>query len=80
MPIKSPKAKLPKDQGGILLIIGPEGGFTAEEAEAAQQAGFQLCSLGPRILRAETATLAAAALVQYLFGDWQPHLHHNPRP
>ncbi len=53
----------------IFIIIGPEGGLTPEEIGLARQAGFQSVSLGPRILRAETATIAACALVQYLFGD-----------
>ena len=64
--------------GRIILVVGPEGGFTAREAETAQRAGFQLASLGPRILRAETATLAAVSLVQYIFGDWtMPPRHHK---
>lgn len=58
------------DPGRVILVVGPEGGFTDQEAETALRAGFQLASLGPRILRAETATIAAASLVQYLFGDW----------
>ncbi len=70
-PIGPPGDKCPPGQGSIMVIIGPEGGFTLEEAEAARQAGFQLSSLGPRILRAETAALAAVTLVQYLFGDWR---------
>ena len=45
------------------LLIGPEGGITPEEAAAAQAAGWQLVGLGPRILRAETAALAAITLV-----------------
>lgn len=53
----------------VLVVVGPEGGFAEEEAEAAAQAGFRLASLGPRILRAETATLAACTLVQHLYGD-----------
>jgi 16S rRNA (uracil1498-N3)-methyltransferase len=53
----------------ILLMLGPEGGFTREEIELAQRSGFVIAGLGPRILRAETATLAACAIVQYLFGD-----------
>jgi len=60
------------DSGGarqVLLIVGPEGGFADEEAAAAEQAGFQLATLGPRILRAETATVAASTLVQHLYGD-----------
>lgn len=51
----------------ILILLGPEGGFTDEEAELAVKAGFISASLGPRILRAETAALTAAALIQYLF-------------
>ncbi len=61
----------PPGGANTILIIGPEGGFTAEEADAARRAGFQLSSLGPRILRSETATLAAVTLVQYLYGDWR---------
>ena len=53
----------------ILLMLGPEGGFTQKEIEAAEHSGFVAAGLGPRILRAETATLAAVTLVQYLFGD-----------
>jgi len=53
----------------ILLMLGPEGGFTQKEVDMAQQSGFVVAGLGPRILRAETATLAAVTLVQYLFGD-----------
>lgn len=53
----------------ILLMLGPEGGFTPQEVEMAQNSGFVVAGLGPRILRAETATLAAVTLVQYLFGD-----------
>ncbi len=62
----------PTGQDRVLLIIGPEGGFTADEADTARRAGIQLFSLGPRILRAETAALAAVTLAQYLFGDWRP--------
>jgi len=53
----------------IMLMLGPEGGFTGQEIEAARQSGFFTAGLGPRILRAETATLAASTLVQYLYGD-----------
>ncbi|MBT9253286.1 MAG: 16S rRNA (uracil(1498)-N(3))-methyltransferase [Brockia lithotrophica] len=50
-------------RGPILLVIGPEGGFTPEEAETAQDAGAHLVSLGPRILRAETAAVFAVSLL-----------------
>jgi 16S rRNA (uracil1498-N3)-methyltransferase len=53
----------------ILLMLGPEGGFTQQEIEMAEHSGFLLAGPGPRILRAETATLAAVTLVQYLYGD-----------
>ena len=53
----------------ILLMIGPEGGFKRHEIQLAENSGFIVAGLGPRILRAETATLAAVTLVQYLFGD-----------
>ncbi len=47
----------------IVAAIGPEGGFTDEEVQSAAEAGWQAVSLGPRILRVETAALALAALV-----------------
>jgi 16S rRNA (uracil1498-N3)-methyltransferase len=53
----------------VLLTIGPEGGFSAEEAELARRCGFELAHLGRRILRAETAALTALTLVQFLWGD-----------
>jgi len=60
-----------KDNPGkkILLMLGPEGGFTDQEIELLQNSGFISAGLGPRILRAETATIVAVTLVQYLFGD-----------
>jgi|ETNmetMinimDraft_13_1059891.scaffolds.fasta_scaffold01318_8 16S rRNA (uracil1498-N3)-methyltransferase len=53
----------------ILAVMGPEGGFTPDEIEAARGACFLTASLGPRTLRAETASLVACTLLQYLFGD-----------
>ncbi len=53
----------------IFVLLGPEGGFTAEEIEQARARGFVTATLGPRILRAETASLAACVLLQYLYGD-----------
>lgn len=53
----------------IFVMIGPEGGFTQQEIEFAIDAGFTIASLGPRVLRAETATIAGCSLLQYLFGD-----------
>ena len=53
----------------IVLLIGPEGGFSLDEAEAVAEAGGHSVTLGPRILRAETAALAALAVAQYAKGD-----------
>ena len=53
----------------IAIITGPEGGFFPEEAEAAQNAGANWIGLGPRILRCETAPLAALAAVMTLAGQ-----------
>ena len=53
----------------VFALIGPEGGFTQKEIEKARDRGFITVGLGPRILRAETATIAASVLLQYLFGD-----------
>jgi 16S rRNA (uracil1498-N3)-methyltransferase len=54
---------------GHLAAVGPEGGFTPDEVEVALRAGARLVTLGPRILRFETAAIAAAALLQHLAGD-----------
>ncbi len=53
---------------GITVLIGPEGGLTDEELAAVRAAGFVGLPLGPRILRAETAAVAALALAQHLAG------------
>ena len=66
---KAGSADGPAGQGEVFIILGPEGGLTAAEVDRSRQAGFLSLSLGPRILRAETAALAAGTLVQYLFGD-----------
>ena len=52
----------------IALVVGPEGGFTREEAEALADAGGQLVSLAPRILRTENAPIVSAAAVLYHYG------------
>ncbi len=54
---------------GYLALLGPEGGLTDSEMEACLRAGLAAASLGPRVLRAETAAVAAAALLQHLAGD-----------
>ena len=53
----------------ITLLIGPEGGLTPEERAAAIAQGFMDVQLGPRILRTETAAIAALAALQHSFGD-----------
>lgn len=69
---KSLKELLPllgKTNRQVLLMIGPEGGFTPQEIGRAVRKGFIAAGLGPRILKADTATVAACALVQHLLGD-----------
>lgn len=53
----------------LLVVIGPEGGFSPGEARQAIDHGFQPVRLGRRILRAETAAVTALSLVQFLWGD-----------
>ncbi len=60
----------PAPGGPVRLLIGPEGGLTDEELAAAHRAGFRAVRLGPRVLRAETAPLAALAALQTLWGDF----------
>lgn len=62
---------LPAPTGPILLLAGPEGGFDPVERSAAIAAGCQRIRLGPRILRTETAALAALAAMQALWGDFR---------
>lgn len=58
-----------KNQKQYTALIGPEGGFSPDEAAAAKKAGAAVVTLGPRILRAETAALAVLSCVQYEKGD-----------
>lgn len=53
----------------IFAIVGPEGGFTSNEIKRAREAGFQIISLGKRILRAETAAVSLISIIQYEWGD-----------
>jgi 16S rRNA (uracil1498-N3)-methyltransferase len=57
--------------GPVVLLVGPEGGLNAEEQSLARQAGFRGIRLGQRILRTETAALAALAGIQALWGDFR---------
>lgn len=58
-------------EGPLTLLVGAEGGLAPEEAEAALAAGFTPVRLGPRVLRTETAGLAALAAIQALWGDFR---------
>lgn len=62
-------ADLSKPDGGMTVLIGPEGGLAEPEQRAALEAGFMAVGLGPRVLRTETAAVAALALLQHQFGD-----------
>ncbi len=57
------------ESNDVTLLVGPEGGFSEQEREIAKQAGFLPVQLGARILRTETATLAALTAIQLLWGD-----------
>lgn len=69
----SPDAETPLKQvpraASVVLLIGAEGGLAPSEYQAAETSGFQPVSLGPRILRTETAPVAALAVLQALWGD-----------
>jgi 16S rRNA (uracil1498-N3)-methyltransferase len=54
---------------GVAVIVGPEGGFAPDEVEALALAGAKVCTLGPRILRTETAGLALLSMIGYKWGD-----------
>jgi len=72
-PVRSPLAALEALTGHPLaVLIGPEGGFAADEREMLRSvSGAIAISLGPRVLRADTAAVAALALVQAALGDWR---------
>lgn len=61
---------LGRPAGDVILLAGPEGGLTPAEAGDAGRAGFRSLQLGPRVLRTETAALAALAAMQALWGDF----------
>jgi len=64
-------ADLQPENMRVTLLSGPEGGFTDQEREIAKAAGFIPVQLGHRILRTETAALAALSAVQMLWGDFR---------
>lgn len=67
---KLEKNKLDSVDTPIVLLIGPEGGLSDHEIEAAIQHKLTALNLGPRILRTETATIAAVSVLQYAYGDF----------
>lgn len=64
-------ATLVAPRRSINLLIGPEGGLSAQERALAEQAGFQSVRMGPRVMRTETAPIAAIAAMQALWGDFR---------
>lgn len=64
--------QLEPDTQGLTLLVGPEGGFSNSEREIAMAAGFVPVRMGSRTLRTETASVAALAAVQMLWGDFGP--------
>lgn len=62
-------ATLQEPDGNVELLIGPEGGLTDAERARCEDSGFRGASIGPRILRTETAALAGVAVLQAVWGD-----------
>jgi 16S rRNA (uracil1498-N3)-methyltransferase len=69
LPLKESKNSNVIKPLNITILLGPEGGFSQKEIEHAISSGFVKVSLGPRILRAETAAIAACVLIQHIYGD-----------
>jgi 16S rRNA (uracil1498-N3)-methyltransferase len=63
--------ELPAPAGPVTLLVGPEGGLSEHELHRAREAGFIGIRMGPRVLRTETAGVAAIAALQALWGDWR---------
>lgn len=61
--------KIPSDLSSLIALVGSEGGWTNEEIDAARTAGWSVVTLGGRTLRAETAAIAVAILLQHFYGD-----------
>lgn len=58
-----------KEVREALILIGPEGGFSPEEIKKVREKGFHVVSLGPRVLRTESAAIVVSAILQYEWGD-----------
>jgi 16S rRNA (uracil1498-N3)-methyltransferase len=67
--IKQLVSRIDFDIRSIAVIIGPEGGFEEDEIQSLVEGGAQVVTLGPRILRTETAGFVCASILQYEFGD-----------
>ncbi|HET9400941.1 MAG TPA: RsmE family RNA methyltransferase [Candidatus Acidoferrales bacterium] len=69
-PLRDILSRFPRgERQSAIIVIGPEGGWTDDENRATADAGFSAASLGPRILRTETAVVAAISAVNYALGD-----------
>ena len=63
-------AALERGTGSVSVLVGPEGGFSASDLDTIDAAGFARVGLGPRVLRADTAAIAACTLAQSIWGDF----------
>lgn len=63
--------ELPAPDGPVTLLVGPEGGLAEPELQRTRAAGFTGIRMGPRVLRTETAGVAALAALQAIWGDWR---------
>ena len=63
-------AALERDAGSVSVLVGPEGGFSPTDLDTIDAAGFARIGLGPRVLRADTAAIAACTLAQSIWGDF----------
>lgn len=66
---QSSQADISKISGSCAIVVGGEGGFSQKEAEAAEERGFKIISLGKRILRAETAAIALTSIAAFSLGE-----------
>ena len=65
------------DQSPIVVLVGPEGGLTVDEVGMARAHGFTTISLGPRVLRSETAAIVLTSVVRYSLGELEPQGEHG---
>ncbi len=68
--LKTGSQKPDREIRSAVVVIGPEGGLTPEEAMQFQERGYQWVSLGKRVLRTETAGLVVLGILQYEWGDY----------